>query len=135
MHTQYQKHDVSPTPPTQPHANGAVQNSLPETLNAASIDDLISSASKQAEVNAAATQSSLQPSSKTEASISEPANNATAPAPNLQGDAAEDKIAKKEKDKPKTTRLVYSDNDTSPEEKMAVLARYYFTPEQRTITA
>lgn len=38
----------------------------------------------------------------------------------------EKKTAKKEKEK--STRLVYSDNDTSPEEKMAQMPRYAFVP-------
>lgn len=40
----------------------------------------------------------------------------------------EDSKAKKEDDKRK---LVYSDNDVSPEEKMAKLARYAFNPAER----
>ena len=39
-------------------------------------------------------------------------------------EAADEKAGKKEKSK--ATRLVYSDNETSPEEKMAVLPRYAF---------
>jgi hypothetical protein len=38
--------------------------------------------------------------------------------------AQEKKSAKKEKDK--NTRLVYSDNDISPEEKVSLLSRYAF---------
>ena len=42
---------------------------------------------------------------------------------------ADDEVTiKKEKDKDKTVRLVYSDNEISPEEKMARLPRYAFTP-------
>lgn len=44
--------------------------------------------------------------------------------------AEEEKKSKKEKEKSKT-RLVYSDNETSPEEKMAKLARYAYTPDRR----
>jgi hypothetical protein len=36
---------------------------------------------------------------------------------------------KKKKEKAPTGRLVYSDNDVSPEEKMAMLSRYAFIPE------
>jgi hypothetical protein len=42
----------------------------------------------------------------------------------------EEKKSKKEKDKSKT-RLVYSDNETSPEEKMASLPRYAYVPDHR----
>ena len=41
---------------------------------------------------------------------------------------------KKEKSKPKT-RLVYSDNEVSPEEKMAGFARYAFVPDRKEKTA
>jgi len=57
---------------------------------------------------------------------------------------AEDRLAestqmekqKKQKDKDKATRLVYSDNEFSPEEKMARMSRYAFNPEdvkQKTV--
>ncbi len=42
-------------------------------------------------------------------------------------DGQEEKKGKKEKEK--NTKLVYSDNDVSPEEKMAQLPRYAFTPD------
>ncbi|KAH8700410.1 hypothetical protein BGW36DRAFT_291553 [Talaromyces proteolyticus] len=47
--------------------------------------------------------------------------------------AADEKKGKKEKEKAKT-RLVYSDNETSPEEKMAGLPRYVYTPDPRQET-
>lgn len=43
-----------------------------------------------------------------------------------QAEPQEDKRTKKEKEK--STRLVYSDNNTSPEEKMAQMPRYAFVP-------
>lgn len=43
------------------------------------------------------------------------------------GEPGETKI-KKEKDKDKGTKLIYSDNTVSPEEKMARLPRYAFAP-------
>lgn len=36
----------------------------------------------------------------------------------------EEKTGKKDKDKSKASRLVYADNEVSPEEKMASLSRY-----------
>ena len=41
-------------------------------------------------------------------------------------EAPEDKKVKKEKEK--STRLIYSDNHISPEEKMAQMPRYAFAP-------
>jgi hypothetical protein len=57
------------------------------------------------------------------------------PAPVKEEEAGEEKGVKKEKEKekPKSTRLVYSDNETSPEEKMAMMPKYAFTPAQKTI--
>jgi hypothetical protein len=73
-----------------------------------SIDDLISGAAKEADQAAAAT---------------------AAPKP---AETVEEKPSKK--DKSKQSRLVYSDNETSPEEKMARLPRYAFAPDHRTET-
>ncbi|OKL59436.1 hypothetical protein UA08_05429 [Talaromyces atroroseus] len=67
-----------------------------------SVDELISGAAKTAEAQAA-------------------------PSPAEKPVPTEEKKAKKEKDKSKI-RLVYSDNETSPEEKMATLPRYAYTP-------
>ena len=87
---------------------------------ASSLDDLIANASKQADVNAA------EAATFTKVATSP----AAAPEP-LEEKASIKKD--KEKEKAKATRLVYSDNETSPEEKMAMLAKYAFTPAQKTI--
>lgn len=71
-----------------------------------SVDELISGAAKAAD-NAAASATAVP-----------------------QPDTVEEKVSKKEKEKAKT-RLVYSDNETSPEEKMAKLPRYAFVPDHR----
>ncbi len=55
-------------------------------------------------------------------------NQPTSPAPGAAADEEEATKVKKEKDKDKFTRLVYSDNELSPEEKMVNLPRYAFTP-------
>lgn len=57
------------------------------------------------------------------------ADQATAKAAASAGATTEEKPSKKDKGKP--TRLVYSDNETSPEEKMARLSRYAFVPDRR----
>ncbi|KAL4922750.1 hypothetical protein BDW62DRAFT_2565 [Aspergillus aurantiobrunneus] len=90
-------------------APGVANGEQPEaTAFSSSIDDLISGAAKEADQAAA--------------------SNAT-PKP---ADGAEEKPAKK--DKSKQSRLVYSDNEISPEEKMARLPRYAFVPDRRTET-
>ncbi|EER43109.1 C2H2 finger domain-containing protein [Histoplasma capsulatum H143] len=77
-----------------------------------SIDDLISGAAKQAEEMAG----------KPPATTVKPY------------DGAGEKPAKKEKEKSKATRMVYSDNEISPEEKMAQLPRYAYLPERKEET-
>lgn len=75
------------------------------SANATSLDDLLSGAAKDADK----AESSM--SNKVELKAEDP---------------QEEKKSKKEKDK--NTKLVYSDNDVSPEEKMAQLPRYAFAP-------
>ncbi|KAL4961306.1 putative C2H2 finger domain protein [Aspergillus stella-maris] len=88
-------------------APGVANGQQPDaTPFASSIDDLISGAAKEAD------------------------QAATTATPKPEG--AEEKPAKK--DKSKQSRLVYSDNETSPEEKMARLPRYAFVPDRRTDT-
>lgn len=67
--------------------------------NATSLDDLVSGAARDAD-KAATAVSSTKPAAKAE-------------------EASEDKKGKKDKDK--NMKLVYSDNEVSPEEKMAYL--------------
>lgn len=70
------------------------------------------------QIATSATSSSLKDADKPEASTE---------ATTTKKSSSEVKAEKKEKDK-SSSRLVYSDNLTSPEEKMASLARYSFTP-------
>jgi len=98
------------TVPNAPAQTAAANGEKADTAAApiaASVDDLISGAAKEAEAAAKA-----------------------AEAPKAE-EAAEEKAAKKEKDKAKPTRLVYSDNEVSPEEKMARLPRYAFVPDRK----
>lgn len=96
-----------------------------EPTEATSLDELISSASKRADENARKA-ASPQPLAATQ----------SAGETHLAKDqAVEEKTEKKDKEKSKNTRLVYSDNGVSPEEKMARLSRYAFTPQKATVTA
>jgi septal ring factor EnvC (AmiA/AmiB activator) len=70
------------------------------SANATSLDDLVSNAAKEADEKAAKAEK-----------------------------PREEKAGKKEKEKGKPTRLIYSDNQISPEEKMAKLSRYAFVPD------
>ncbi|KAL8675782.1 MAG: hypothetical protein Q9224_007384, partial [Gallowayella concinna] len=90
--------------------SGKLHFSPPEPVlkseNATTLDDLVSGASRDA-ANAASGVPDVKPAIKVE-------------------DGAEDKKGKKDKDK--NAKLVYSDNEISPEEKMAHLPRYAFAP-------
>ena len=88
--------------------SGSLSSSLPAPLsaNATSLDDLVSGAAKDADkaAGAAETKSELP-------KAAEP---------------REEKKGKKEKEK--NMKLIYSDNEVSPEEKMAQMPRYAFAP-------
>ena len=99
-----------PNPPDSPFNNsrgagGPLNNPqlpfpTPVSENATSLDELVSGAARDAE-KAADANSAAKPEGK-----------------------SDDKKAKD-----KSMKLVYSDNEMSPEEKMAQLPRYAFTPE------
>ena len=114
----FQKQDVPQNSiQQQPQPAAAQPESVSqESANATSLDDLISGASREAEAN-----QSAQP---------EPG-----PAPQTAEVGPEEKAPKKEKEKNKTSKLVYSDNEISPEEKMARMPRYAFTPEKKAAMA
>ncbi|KAL8690849.1 MAG: hypothetical protein Q9218_003798 [Villophora microphyllina] len=106
-----------PNPPESPFNNsrgaaaapGRSFNPPPEPMseNATSLDDLVSGAARDADKAAGALQVT-KVDAKPEG-------------------ATEDKKGKKDKDK--NTKMMYSDNEVSPEEKMAHLPRYAFAPE------
>lgn len=94
--------------PGGPAGSGPPPSSLPAPLsaNATSLDDLVSGAAKDADKAAGAVETKPQ-------------------VPKVE-EATEEKKGKKEKDK--NMRLIYSDNEVSPEEKMAQMPRYAFAP-------
>lgn len=94
----------SPQAVQAPLPNPLLEPSTVLSANASSLDDLVSGAAKDADK--AATNDNKPPSGKTIVPV-------------------EEKKSKKDKDK---SKLVYSDNEVSPEEKMAQLPRYAFVP-------
>lgn len=98
-----------PAPLGQPGlANGEKEQGQEAGAIPASVDDLISGAARRADEAARAASPA----------VAEPAG---------------EKATKK--DKAKQTRLVYTDNEVSPEEKMARLPRYAFAPDRQGETA
>ena len=125
MQPQYHKQEgsvalISQAPPA---GTATTQSGATETPGTDAIDDLIASATKQGDTST--TNTTTYPAAVTKAEII-PEQAST---PVAKKSTAEDsKDAKKDgKDKAKPTRLVYSDNDTSPEEKMALMPRYAFS--------
>ena len=92
--------------------------------NGQSLDDLISEA-KQAESSKPAKAADIPDVPK-----AEPEAKSEAVPVKKEEDKAE---GKKDKDKSKVTKLVYDDNEISPEEKMAKLSRYAFVPDRNAI--
>ena len=84
--------------------NPLLEPSTVLSAHASSLDDLVSGAAKDAD---------------------KAANTGEDKAPATKSGTAEEKKIKKDKDK---SKLVYSDNEISPEEKMAQLPRYAFVP-------
>ena len=141
---QFQQMHQGAIPP--PHSHSPLQYQQQEALppgvapvsaatempTSSSLDDLITSALKHAEsVSATGAPPNAQiPTNGTNAPVTVVA------APTDEKDKSAAKEEKKDKtDKSKKTRLVYSDEHISPEEKMAMLPRFAFTSQQTAIAA
>ena len=104
-------HPISASQSTNPttQATTQISDSQAKSTNISeAVNDLVASAAADADKALAATGS--QPEPKVEEQPGE-------------------KKAKKEKEKEKAVKMVYSDNEVSPEEKMAKLPRYAFVPD------
>jgi hypothetical protein len=132
-----------PGPPNVPvnqpgPGSNPLQNTFPQQSNVppqvtqqlqndeTSLDDLIIGASKQAEEAAVAREATDTPKPADKPSDKPFQTPAGKPA----DETVEEKKDKKEKSK--ASHLVYSDQETSPEEKMARMPRYAFTPVKAT---
>jgi hypothetical protein len=100
--------------------NPLLQPDVPPPSKETSLDDLILGASKQADEVALARAATETPKA-VENSPDKPLEKPT----NEPIDEKKDK-----KEKSKASHLVYSDHENSPEEKMARMPRYAFTPEK-----
>ena len=102
-----------------------------ESANGESLDDLISEA-KEAESSKPTEAADKPDVPKAESNVTtEPvlAKEEAKPEVKLEEKAE----GKKDKDKSKATKLVYDDNEISPEEKMAKMARYAYIPDRNAI--
>jgi hypothetical protein len=130
---QNQNSAMSSVPPSQGYGGGYSTN--------AAVNDLVSGAAREAddidEIIRMAT-SGIKLPKKTEVSEPPPSTTATTaeatptPAPEATENA---EVTEKKSKKDKPMKMVYSDNEVSPEEKMALMPRYAFVPEGKAETA
>lgn len=101
-----QQNALQPAVPLATAPGAEANPSAALSANASSLDDLVSGAAKDADKASVAVEAKPE-------------------APNVEK-PKEEKKGKKDKDK--ATKLMYSDNEVSPEEKMAKMPRYAFAP-------
>lgn len=108
--------------------------------NASAVDDLISSASREPDAideiirkAEAGIKTSQGPSAVTPVATA-PAEADLTPTP-APATAEKPEVSEKKAKKDKPIRMVYSDLEFSPEEKMAKMSRYAFIPEDKTEAA
>ena len=123
------------------------------STNASLVDDLVSGAAREADdideiIRMAEAgikppkkgEAALAPAPASESNVTSAAPTATAtptPAPEVaekHEPAEKTEQGEKKSKKEKPTKMIYSDNDLSPEEKMAMMPRYAFVPEGKTET-
>lgn len=118
-----------------PHSQGYGDHST----NATSVDDLISGAAREADdidkiIRMA--EAGIKPPKKEESAPApaQPAEAQVTSTPAPETSERSDPTEKKTK-KDKPVKMIYSDNDMSPEEKMAKMPRYAFVPDGNTETS
>jgi len=108
------------------------------STNATSVDDLVSGAAREAddidEIIRMA-EAGIRPTKKGEAPTVTLAPPETTAAPVAAEVVEKTEAVEKKAKKDKPTKMIYSDNDISPEEKMARLPRYAFVPDGKNDAA
>ena len=104
--------------------------------NASSVDDLVSGAAREAddidEIIRMA-EAGIKPPKKTEpAPVPAPAVEAEIIATPVPEVSSKPEGGEKKSKKDKPMKMIYSDNEISPEEKMALMPRYAFIPDGKT---
>jgi hypothetical protein len=119
-----------------PHSQGYGDYST----NASSVDDLVSGAAREAddidEIIRMA-EAGIKPPKKGETAAApvQPAAEAEATSTPVPEPVEKSEPTEKKSKKDKPVKMIYSDNDMSPEEKMAQMPRYAFVPDGKTETA
>jgi len=124
---------MSSVPPSQGYGGGYSTN--------AAVNDLVSGAARESDdidelIRMA--EAGIKPPKKGEAlqpppsATVRPVQETPAPVPEV---AETTEVTEKKSKKDKPMKMVYSDNDISPEEKMALMPRYAFVPEGKPETA
>lgn len=128
-----------------PEQNTAMSSAYPHpqgfpgtyAANASSVDDLVSGAAREADdidelIRMA--EAGIKPPKKGETPVQVQAYEATpTPAPEVKPEVVEKpEQSEKKSKKEKPIKMIYSDNDLSPEERMAKMPRYAFVPDGKT---
>ena len=120
-------------PPAVP--NVPVSQANQDFVNVQSLDDLITEA-KEAESSKPVKVADIPDVPKAEPGVTSqhaPVKKEGAEIEKPQEKPEEKTDGKKDRDKSKATKLVYDDNEISPEEKMAKMARYTYIPDRNAI--
>jgi len=116
-----------------PHSQGY---SADYSTNASAVDDLVSGAAREAddidEIIRMA-EAGIRPIKKSEAAPAQALEIVQAQEAAQAAEIAAAPEKKSKKDKP--MKMIYSDNEVSPEEKMAMMPRYAFVPDGKNDTA
>ncbi|RFU33757.1 hypothetical protein B7463_g2549, partial [Scytalidium lignicola] len=115
------------------------------SANASTIDELVSGAARQgddideiirmAEAGIKPPKKIATPDTPAAAAVANPEATATPEVAEKTDAAEKTETTEKKSKKDKPIRMIYSDNEVSPEEKMAKLPRYAFVPEEKNETA
>ncbi|KAH8813044.1 hypothetical protein F5884DRAFT_321464 [Xylogone sp. PMI_703] len=115
------------------------------STNASTVDELVSGAARQgddideiirmAEAGIKPPKKIATPDTPTAAAAANTEATATPEVAEKTDAADKTETSEKKSKKDKPTRMIYSDNEVSPEEKMAKLPRYAFVPEEQNETA
>lgn len=105
--------------------------------NASSVDDLVSGAANDVEDEIdkmiRLAEAGIKPSNKGETPALVQPDATPTPAPEVKTDITDKaEPAEKKSKKEKPIKMIYSDNDLSPEERMAKMPRYAFVPDGKT---
>lgn len=114
------------------------------STNASTVDDLVSGAARDADDDIdkiiRMAEAGIKPPKRDSIDPSKTETSEAVSAPGIADDSepkpeAKTEVAEKKSKKDKPMKMIYSDNDVSPEEKMAKMPRYAFVPDGKIETS